>query len=375
MAVSVHAPRINNNDDQVKVIGLDVTVGQKVARGAVLGQVETDKAVVDIESPADGFVLGLLADVDQTVEVGSILLWLGASAEEAMPQAEKVAAVLASGEAGAPTAKARILLQRYGLSADQVPRSGERLSADDVESYAASKGKAGTVAQRVAAPRVERLPDVPGELRKLRADERGMASTVTWSREFAVPGYIELEYDPQPWEVYAKDYADRNRLMLSPLLSLMAWRLVELARETPALNATLIGEERYEYSQVNFGFTVQAGEILYLTVLRDAGTLDETGFIHAQGDIQRRAAGHKLTPTELNGATVSFSSMARWKVSRHIPILPPQTAIMVAHAMSADGRHVLGATYDHRVLNGFQVVNALRKLSKPGTTDRKKENQ
>ena len=74
---------------------------------------------------------------------------------------------------------------------------------------------------------------------------------------------------------------------------------------------------------------------------------------------------HKLGPAETSGATIGFSSMARWKVSRHMPILPPNTAFMVAHtAVSAD-KAVLGATYDHRVMNGFHVVSALRKLAKP----------
>ncbi|WP_079433600.1 2-oxo acid dehydrogenase subunit E2 [Zoogloea sp. LCSB751] len=374
MAVSIHAPRINNNDDQVKLIALDVAIGQKVDRGAVIGQVETDKAVVDIEAPAEGYVIGLQAEVDTMVEVGSILVWLGESADEVVPAAAAVE-TRAGQASGAPTAKARLLLKRHGLTADQVPAAGERLTAEDVEHYVAGKG--GRTAQASGSPvatRIDRLPDVPGALRPLRPDERGMVNTVSWSRDFAVPGYIELEYDPQPWDAYAKDYADRHRLMLSPLLSLMAWRLVELARETPALNATHVGEQRYEYGEINLGFTVQAGETLYLTVLRNADTLDESGFVNAQGDIQRRAAGHRLVPAELQGATISFSSMARWKVSRHIPILPPHTALMVAHAVSADGRHVLGATYDHRVLNGFQVVNTLRKLSKPAVPDRKKEN-
>jgi pyruvate/2-oxoglutarate dehydrogenase complex dihydrolipoamide acyltransferase (E2) component len=375
MAFSIHAPRINNNDDQVKLIALDVAVGQKIERGAVIGQVETDKAVVDVEAPAEGYVIGVQAEVDTMVEVGSVLVWLGESADEAVPVAAPVAGHN-SDASGAPTAKARLLLKRHGLTADQVPSAGERLTAEDVERFVGNKGgRAAQANAGAAAPRVDRLPDVAGALRPLRPDERGMVNTVSWSRDFAVPGYIELEYDPQPWEAYAKDYADRHRLMLSPLLSLMAWRLVELARETPTLNATLVGDQRYEYDEVNLGFTVQAGETLYLTVLRNAAALDESSFINAQGDIQRRAAGHKLTPNELQGATVSFSSMARWKVSRHIPILPPHTALMIAHAVSADGRHVLGATYDHRVLNGFQVVNTLRKLSKPAApTDSKKEN-
>ena len=373
MAVSIHAPRINNNDDQVKLIALDVSVGQKIERGAVIGQVETDKAVVDVEAPTEGYVIGVQAEVDTMVEVGSILVWLGESADEAVPVAAAVET--RTGEtSGAPTAKARLLLKRHGLTADQVSASGERLTAEDVERFVGNKGSRAAPAASGAAPsRIDRLPDIAGTLRPLRPDERGMVTTVSWSRDFAVPGYVELEYDPQPWDAYAKDYADRHRLMLSPLLSLMAWRLVELATENPALDATLVGEQRYEYGEVNLGFTVQAGETLYLTVLRNANALDETGFVNAQGDIQRRAAGHKLVPSELQGATISFSSMARWKVSRHIPILPPHTALMIAHAVSADGRHVLGATYDHRVLNGFQVVSMLRKLSKPTPTDSKKE--
>ena len=42
--------------------------------------------------------------------------------------------------------------------------------------------------------------------------------TVSWSREFAAPGYIELEYDANAWETYAKAYAGRHRLMLARCL-------------------------------------------------------------------------------------------------------------------------------------------------------------
>ena len=145
----------------------------------------------------------------------------------------------------------------------------------------------------------------------------------------------------------------------------MTWRLVELAIELPALNSTIVGNKRYEYATVNVGFTVQADDTLYLAVARDAGSLGENGFVKAMGELQRRATAHKLGPQETQGATIGFSSMGRWKVSRHIPVLPPQTALIVAHAVAADGKTVLGASYDHRVLNGFHVVTALRKLSAP----------
>jgi pyruvate/2-oxoglutarate dehydrogenase complex dihydrolipoamide acyltransferase (E2) component len=111
---------------------------------------------------------------------------------------------------------------------------------------------------------------------------------------------------------------------------------------------------------------VQAGETLYLVVVRDAASLDTAGFLDALGALQRHAVGKKLRPEESQGATVSFSSMARWHVSRHMPILPPFTSLMVAHAAPRhSGMAVLGATYDHRVLSGSDVARILQQLSRP----------
>ena len=107
---------------------------------------------------------------------------------------------------------------------------------------------------------------------------------------------------------------------------------------------------------------MQASEILYLAVVRNAALLGELGFVQQLVDLQRRAAAHELLPSELQGATIGFSSMSRWKVERHVPILAPHTALMVAHTVGADGKGVLAATYDHRVLHGGDVAGLLRKL-------------
>lgn len=368
MAFAIHVPRINNNDDEVKLVGLQMSVGSRVAKGQIVAQVETDKAVVDVEADHEGFVLAINGQPDDVIRVGGVLAWIGETADEAVPVASGGGSAAAAGtRSAAPTAKASALLAQHGLDASQVPASGERLSVADVERYLASRTGAGTpaAAPAPAAPRREALPDVPGELKALKSEERGMLATVTWHRDVAVPGYIEMGYDPAPWDRYAQGFQEREGLLLSPLLPLMAWRLAELAAELPRLNATIAEGKRYEYSQVNLGFTVQAGDVLYLAVARNAVPQGELGFVNALVDLQRRAAGHKLGPLETQGATIGFSSMARWKVSRHIPILPPNTALMVAHAVAADGSGVLGATYDHRVLNGSDVAAVLRKLSKP----------
>jgi pyruvate dehydrogenase E2 component (dihydrolipoamide acetyltransferase) len=367
MALPVHVPRVNNNDDEVKLIALGVAIGDAVQNGQVIAQVETDKAIVDVEASGAGFVLAIRATVDEVVGVGSVLMWLGATVDEA-PPAEKAATTgLGDGDTRPPTAKALALLREHGLAAADVAASGDRLSVADIEAHLAKAagGKRKATEAPAGAAAAARPPEVEGAKRDLSSAERGMLATVTWHRDVAVAGYIEIEYDTAAWEEHAKQFAETNRLLFSPLLSLMTHRLVRLAVESPILNATIVGHQRHEYAPVNVGFTVQAGDTLYLAVTRDAQAMGDLQFVNAMLDLQKRATLHKLGPAETSGATIGFSSMARWKVSRHMPILPPNTAVMVAHtAVSAD-KAVLGATYDHRVMNGFHVVSALRKLAKP----------
>jgi len=370
MATPVHVPRVNNNDDEVRLVELRIEIGSQVTVGQVLAAVETDKAVVDVESPAAGFVIAIDAQLDAMARVGGVLLWLGETADEKAPAASAAAATPADGTGeAAPTAKARALLLRYGVSASQVPASSARLSADDVERYVAARGLSPTAAKGPSASTAALAPEIEGRRVALRPDERGMLATVTWHRDQAVAGYIELPYDPAPWDAYAKQFGEQHGLLLNPMLALMAWRLVELAVESPKLNATIADGQRHEYGEVNLGFTVQAGDVLYLAAVRDAASAGELDFVKRLSGLQRRAAAHELTPLETQGTTIGFSSMARWNVSRHIPILAPHSAVMIAHAVSADGRAVLGATYDHRVLHGGAVAALLRKLSRPRKAD------
>jgi pyruvate/2-oxoglutarate dehydrogenase complex dihydrolipoamide acyltransferase (E2) component len=204
-----------------------------------------------------------------------------------------------------------------------------------------------------------------GKTRALSAVERGMLATVSWHRDEAVAGYIEYEFDAAEWTAFAADYGSRRGLMTSPLLGLMTYRLASIARDTPRINSTMHGGQLYQYEHVNVGFTVQVGDTLYLAVLSEAEKLDADAFLLRIGELQRKAFAHKLDSAETEGATVAFSSMARWGIARHVPILPPYTSLIVAHAGSTPDRIAIGASYDHRVLSGADVTKVLRALSKP----------
>jgi len=369
----VYIPCVNINDDIVLVVDIAVSEGDQVKSGDLIAEVETDKAVVPVEAEQDGFILKLLCNVDDRVKVGSVMMWIGDHPDEPVPESDRKeqAAEPARTTALQPTAKARALLEKHNLLDEQVPRQGERLTAGDVEAFIANQvGTADVVTAMQAQGRsgsVELLPGVPGSMRPLSAEEHGMVSTVTWHRDHAVAAYLEMVYDQQAWEDFSTAFAERHKFMLSPLLPLMAYRLVKIAREFPRINTTLINGQKYLYDQVNLGFTVQVGETLYLTVVQQADAMDDRQFIDALGEVQRHAMAKKLRPRESTGATLGFSSMARWNVSRHVPVLAPCTALMVAHSAPPKGGQpaVLGASYDHRILSGHDVAKVLQQMTQP----------
>jgi pyruvate dehydrogenase E2 component (dihydrolipoamide acetyltransferase) len=370
MAYPVRAPRVNNNDDVVRVGTLIARIGERVAKGDPIIEVETSKALYVVEAEEDGFLLGSVYPAGEEAPVGAILLWMGASPDETIPEGEPAAeSPVSEGgatEAAEVTGKAKLLLAEHGLSADAIPHSGNRITAADVEAFlAASPSRPQAATPAAWAAPAEEQPAVSGSFESLSQEARGMLATVLWHRDHAVPGYLEIQYDPAPWERYALDFLKAQRLMMSPLIALMGRRLAAIAAETPKINATVIGHRVYNYDTVNVGMTVQAGAALYLVVLRDAAKLSESEFVNAFSDLQRKATTRTLALEQMDGTTVGFSSMARWPVSRHIPVLPPHCSIMIAHAAPKGGPAVLGATYDHRLLSGFDTVKVLEALANP----------
>jgi pyruvate dehydrogenase E2 component (dihydrolipoamide acetyltransferase) len=149
------------------------------------------------------------------------------------------------------------------------------------------------------------------------------------------------------------------------LLALMAYRLVHVARQNPKINSTIVADSRREYSDVNLGFTIQSGSNLILLSIRAADRMSSKQFVDALAVLMRQGMRGRLTAAETSDVTLSFSSMARWQVTSHVPVLPPHTSLIVAHTHGRSGTAALGASYDHRVLTGGEVAAVLRAVSTP----------
>ena len=138
----VYVPCVNINDDIVLIVDVTVSAGDTVKTGDMIAEVETDKAVIPVEAEQDGYVLKVLCDVEERVKVGAVMMWIGDSPDEPVPElVSKVPAEESSGKSSLqPTAKAQVLLDKHKLDAGQVPHQGERLTARDIEAFIAGQG-------------------------------------------------------------------------------------------------------------------------------------------------------------------------------------------------------------------------------------------
>lgn len=359
MAKPIRTPRINNNDDVVRLNAVFVKPGDFVRTGESVAEIETDKANVTVEAEEDSYVLMVAAEAGARVAVGSVLIWVGADASEAVAAPDGAPPQNGSVR---PTLKAALLLAQHGLDPGHLRPTGGRLTAADVQESLVHTGR------RAPQRHIDEEPDpvTTGTALPLTAEERGMLRTVEWHRDFAVPGYVEIQYDASAWDEFAAGFQKTEGLLFSPLLALMACQLARLARGSPKINATIHKDQRFEYDLVNLGLTVQSGETLYIVTIPDAAGLTPREFTDRLNAAQRAALKHALSPSQITGATLVFTSMARWQAVRHIPVLAPNTSFILAHsAPAADGQSVLGATYDHRLLSGADAIRVLQQMKEP----------
>ena len=116
MPTPIHTPRVNNNDDVVKLIRVMVKPGDWVAAGALVAEVETDKASFTVETEREGFVIAVVPQIDDMIAVGSVLCWIGQRADESAAASGHGPGRRPVGGADRQSAQ---LLAKYGLQSER----------------------------------------------------------------------------------------------------------------------------------------------------------------------------------------------------------------------------------------------------------------
>lgn len=158
MSLSIEAPRLNANEDQILVVQVMARDGQAVARDELLFVVETTKAASEVRAAAAGWVRGLEVRPGEMVDVGSVLCVVE-------PAAPATGAATAAEGAGGPegvkvTLKARRRAAELGVRLEDVRAEGGRVGVEQVERHV---GVGVSAATSAGAPPPAPVPASAGE--------------------------------------------------------------------------------------------------------------------------------------------------------------------------------------------------------------------
>jgi pyruvate dehydrogenase E2 component (dihydrolipoyllysine-residue acetyltransferase) len=397
--------------------------GDSVSKGEVLAEIETDKATVEVESPASGVVKGWVVEEGQAVPVGALMAVIGA-ADEAVDLAALKGAGLGSASAapapaGPPAARAkganghqeaapapaatpasaapgttpplagaaapaspiaRKMAADAGVDINRITGTGPggRITKKDVENFLAQPAAVPAEAATAAAPVPSPAPFVPQAVREdqsvpftrmRQAIARRMTESSTTTPQFFVTSEVDMDAAMDLRAQVNALLPDEGKLSVNDLVI----KAVALAlREFPNLNASFAGDGVVRKGHINIGNAVALDNGLLTVVVRDADQKPLTTIAGEMKAMVARVRSGKVQTADIEGSTFSISNLGKWDVNNFIAIInPPEAAILATGtvkqipavkngAVVASRRMFVSISADHRVTDGAEAAAFLQ---------------
>jgi pyruvate dehydrogenase E2 component (dihydrolipoamide acetyltransferase) len=375
MSADVIMPALGMAQDTGTVLRWLRAEGDQVARGEPLLEIETDKATVEVESPADGVLAAVRAAAGDAVPVGQVIAVVMADGEAPAVgggDPEPVASV-AERQPGRRLAspKARRMAAELGvdIAALQGSGPGGAVLAADVQAAGVADGGRPTSAP-APAPAPAAAPAVPtGSVWRIMAER----TTQSWQ---GVPHFfLHRQVDAGRLLSWRRAVAARPGCERTSVTDLLVRIAAEALGRHPRVNATWRDGVVELEGSVGVGIAVATEDGLVVPVVRDAGALDLAGLTARRMEVVERARTGRLTPDDLGGGTFTISNLGMYGVDSFNAILnAPQAAILAVgriadRVVAVDGAAVvrpvmeLSLSCDHRVIDGARGAEFLGTLA------------
>jgi 2-oxoglutarate dehydrogenase E2 component (dihydrolipoamide succinyltransferase) len=387
--IEVQVPQLSESVAEGTLASWKKKIGEAVARDEILIDIETDKVVLEVPSPAAGVLVEIIKADGETVVSGELIARIdteakaGAAAPAAeAPKAAAAAAPVAAAAAPAGTASpsARKILDEKGVAAADVAGSGRggRVTKEDAVAAAPKSGPVAAPAAAKAAmptpPVTVALGDrteqrVPMSRLRARIAERLLQSQAT---NAILTTFNEVNMGPMM--ALRKQYGEKFEKAHGVRLGFMGF-FVKAAcaalQKFPILNASVDGNDIVYHGFIDIGIAVGSPRGLVVPIIRNADQMSIAEIEKKIAEFGAKAKDGKLTIEDLTGGTFSISNGGIFGSMMSTPIInPPQSAILGIHAtkdraMVENGQVVvrpmnyLAMSYDHRIIDGREAVLGL----------------
>ncbi|MDI6694353.1 MAG: dihydrolipoamide acetyltransferase family protein [Anaerolineales bacterium] len=422
MADVVTMPKLGFDMAEGTLVRWLIQEGQTIKKGAIIAEIETDKATVEVESNYDGVVARLLVPQGEIVPVNTPIAIIAAPGEkvEELPEAagvvtEKAPAPPETSAEAKPADRSEAIKPAPGEAVEQgqlpggvrasplarrmaadmrinlqkVPGSGPggRIVKRDIQAYLEAPAVQVAAPTPMAAPTPARAPLPPLAplaaapqpedqiipLNRLRA---AIGRRMVESKQQAPHFYVTHEYDVGALIELRKQLnallPDEEKLSVNDFIIKAAALTL---RQFPNLNAAFQNDQIVHYGAVNIGVAVAVENGLLTVVCRDADRKPLRQIAIEVRTMSARAREGKVRSEDIEGSTFSTSNLGMFDVEHFVAIInPPEAAILAIGSAKQmpvvkDDQLAIGwrmkttLSVDHRVSDGAEGARFLQAMA------------
>jgi pyruvate dehydrogenase E2 component (dihydrolipoamide acetyltransferase) len=385
MAISVVMPALEMAQENGKLLAWRKKEGESVAKGEPLLEIETDKAVVEIEAPGDGILAGITAEVGAVIPVGETIAWLVAPGEKppakavtAAPAARATSAAhaaaaapaqaRAAGAAAQISPKARRLAKELGVDIAGIQGTGPdgTITSEDVQAAANAKSGGAPAASAGVTATTEPL----SQLARLMAER----TTQSWT---SVPHFFLVQsVDCGALIAAQKKLSAGSTAGTAPTITDLLIKLIARVLEKhPRMNASWVGGGVRLNPEINISVAMAVKDGVVGAVVPNTNAQPIAALSVLRRELTERARAGRLRPADISGGTFTLSNLGMYKVDAFTAIItPPQCAILAVGAIAdavvaVDGKPgirpmmTMTLSSDHRVVDGARAAEFLGELT------------
>ncbi len=384
--IDITMPRLSDTMTEGVISSWRKKIGDPVAAGDVLVEIETDKAVMEHEAYEAGTLAEIVVDAGATAPIGMTIARLDDGRTESVPapEARRAESAAAPTERRLATPLVRRLARERGIELSVITGSGPggRIVRADLDRL-----------EPVATPEAVPTPPAPRPSTDRPGDERDstvvpfdqvrqtiaarLTQSATTIPQFTVTAVADVEELLQLRGRLnaALDSEVRPAITVNDLVL----RGCALAlRAHPGVNASYSAEGRgatVRHGRIHLGVAMAAPSGLVVPVIKDADRASVTAIAARSRSLAQQAADRSLDPVELADGTFTVSNLGMHGVEQFAAIInPPQGAILAVGAARPepaviDGQVVVRRrlrctlTADHRVIDGALAAQFLATLT------------
>ena len=418
MPININMPQMGYDMQEGTVVKWTKSAGDEISVGDVIAEIETDKAVVEFESPNKGQISALLVAEGETIEVGKPIATIDDGQTQAVPepiqtevssaQIKKPAddtepsdlnlstsnqqpnpSMTTAGFKVSPIAK-RLASER-GIDLINVVGTGPggRITKTDILNYSPDNNPSvelegsTQLTQNTSQPLIE--PEPEPEITTAEADSlldspsdsssqtmsrmrQQIARVTTLSKQEKPHFYVSTDIDMTEamnvrTQINKALEPDGIRVSVNDMIILAC---VGALKEFPNMNAYFNNENIQLNEQINIGMAIATDEGLIMPAIMDCDSKDLKELAQSSKDLIQRSNSGSLRSQEYTGGTFAVSNLGIFDVTSFVAIIqPPQSAILAVGKVSQRPvvkdnsvaiAQVMTATLaaDHRIVDGAE---------------------